>query len=258
VRHARHIHRRLFAHEIPPLPHHAATPAQPVTAEDVQTPQEVYAELKGGAHAAMCFVCPARCCMPVQGTGAEARTAPRCLAPLTRGPPAPVRSYFTCLKVSSSCACAWCPALPPSADGYDVDYLRVPVTDEKAPKDSDFEELIKRLWAVPDDAGVIFNCQVTAPAAGRSISCGWATVQGDRHLDTGGQAASWPLASWCTCARLLPGWLVSPACPSSEWAATAVGDPSTAAGPCAPPLKEPVASLIPCCCRWAAAAPPRA
>lgn len=36
----------------------------------------------------------------------------------------------------------------------------MPVTDEKAPKDNDFEELIKRLWAVPDDAGVIFNCQV--------------------------------------------------------------------------------------------------
>lgn len=47
-----------------------------------------------------------------------------------------------------------------AADGYDVDYLRVPVTDEKAPKDNDFEELIRRLWSVPDDAGVIFNCQV--------------------------------------------------------------------------------------------------
>jgi hypothetical protein len=28
-------------------------------------------------------------------------------------------------------------------DGYDVDYLRVPVTDEKAPKDHDFELLIQ-------------------------------------------------------------------------------------------------------------------
>uniref|UniRef100_A0A7S3QUH6 Tyrosine specific protein phosphatases domain-containing protein n=1 Tax=Dunaliella tertiolecta TaxID=3047 RepID=A0A7S3QUH6_DUNTE len=65
---------------------------EPVTPDDVQTPQEVYAELK--------------------------------------------------------------------ADGYDVDYLRVPVTDEKAPKDNDFEELIQRLWAVPDDAGVVFNCQM--------------------------------------------------------------------------------------------------
>jgi len=47
-----------------------------------------------------------------------------------------------------------------AADGYNVDYLRVPVTDEKAPKDNDFEELIQRLWSVPDDAGVVFNCQV--------------------------------------------------------------------------------------------------
>jgi hypothetical protein len=30
-----------------------------------------------------------------------------------------------------------------AADGYDVDYLRVPVTDEKAPKPSDFQLLIQ-------------------------------------------------------------------------------------------------------------------
>ena len=51
-----------------------------------------------------------------------------------------------------------------TADGYDVDYLRVPVTDEKAPKDSDFEVLIQRLWQVPQDAAVIFNCQVGHPS----------------------------------------------------------------------------------------------
>lgn len=33
--------------------------------------------------------------------------------------------------------------LPSAADGYDVDYLRVPVTDEKAPKPSDFQLLIQ-------------------------------------------------------------------------------------------------------------------
>ena len=47
-----------------------------------------------------------------------------------------------------------------AADGYDVDYLRIPVTDEKAPKDQDFEQLIQRLWGVPLDAALIFNCQV--------------------------------------------------------------------------------------------------
>lgn len=46
------------------------------------------------------------------------------------------------------------------ADGYDVKYHRVPVTDEKAPKDGDFEVLIQELWAIPDDAAIIFNCQM--------------------------------------------------------------------------------------------------
>eukprot|EP00775_Hariotina_reticulata_P011247 gene11247-11396_t len=47
-----------------------------------------------------------------------------------------------------------------SEDGYVVDYTRVPVTDEKAPKDSDFELLIQRLWNVPTDAALVFNCQM--------------------------------------------------------------------------------------------------
>eukprot|EP00887_Chlorella_sp_A99_P002448 scaffold10.g2448.t1 len=49
------------------------------------------------------------------------------------------------------------------ADGYDVDYLRVPVTDEKAPKagrDRDFELLIQRCWAPPESAALVFNCQM--------------------------------------------------------------------------------------------------
>ncbi|WIA11258.1 hypothetical protein OEZ85_011384 [Tetradesmus obliquus] len=45
-------------------------------------------------------------------------------------------------------------------DGYNVDYTRVPITDEKAPKDSDFELLIQRLWNVPPDAALVFNCQM--------------------------------------------------------------------------------------------------
>lgn len=36
----------------------------------------------------------------------------------------------------------------------------MPVTDEKAPKDSDFELLIQRLWNVPTDAALVFNCQM--------------------------------------------------------------------------------------------------
>lgn len=59
-----------------------------------------------------------------------------------------------------------------AADGYDVDYLRIPVTDEKAPKDQDFEQLIQRLWGVPLDAALIFNCQVrfsTASGQGKEM-----------------------------------------------------------------------------------------
>ncbi|KAI8474087.1 MAG: inositol hexakisphosphate-domain-containing protein [Monoraphidium minutum] len=46
------------------------------------------------------------------------------------------------------------------ADGYDVDYVRLPITDEKAPKDSDFEVFVRRLWNVPPSTALIFNCQM--------------------------------------------------------------------------------------------------
>ena len=44
--------------------------------------------------------------------------------------------------------------------GYDVDYMRVPVTDEKAPKEHDFTLLIQRLWTPPEGAALVFNCQM--------------------------------------------------------------------------------------------------
>jgi Inositol hexakisphosphate len=47
-----------------------------------------------------------------------------------------------------------------AADGYAVDYLRVPVTDEKAPKADDFAVLIGRAWAPPQGAALVFNCQM--------------------------------------------------------------------------------------------------
>ena len=45
-------------------------------------------------------------------------------------------------------------------EGYDIDYLRVPVTDEKAPKEADFALLLQRLWNAPEDAALVFNCQM--------------------------------------------------------------------------------------------------
>ena len=45
-------------------------------------------------------------------------------------------------------------------NGYDIDYLRVPVTDEKAPKEADFALLLQRLWTAPQGAALVFNCQM--------------------------------------------------------------------------------------------------
>ncbi|KAK9839780.1 hypothetical protein WJX81_000925 [Elliptochloris bilobata] len=45
-------------------------------------------------------------------------------------------------------------------DGYDVEYLRVPVTDEKAPKERDLAELQARLGNPPEGAALMFNCQM--------------------------------------------------------------------------------------------------
>ena len=58
-------------------------------------------------------------------------------------------------------------------DGYDVDYLRVPITDEKAPKGDDFESLISRCWAPPEGSALMFNCQMGRgrTTTGMSIGC---------------------------------------------------------------------------------------
>ena len=44
-----------------------------------------------------------------------------------------------------------------------MDYLRVPVTDEKAPKEHDFAVLVRRLWDLPSGAAAVFNCQACFP-----------------------------------------------------------------------------------------------
>eukprot|EP00897_Mesotaenium_endlicherianum_P000190 jgi/Mesen1/10171/ME000076S09681 len=45
-------------------------------------------------------------------------------------------------------------------EGYDVDYERVPVTDEKSPKERDFDLLVQRLGVVDKDVAQLFNCQM--------------------------------------------------------------------------------------------------
>lgn len=44
------------------------------------------------------------------------------------------------------------------AEGYQVDYARVPITDERAPEDKDFDALVQRLGNVSPDTPLVFNC----------------------------------------------------------------------------------------------------
>eukprot|EP00899_Mesostigma_viride_P028287 jgi/Mesvir1/8643/Mv02588-RA.1 len=46
------------------------------------------------------------------------------------------------------------------AEGYPVDYCRVPVTDEKAPKERDFDALVDRLRDRDPHMPLVFNCQM--------------------------------------------------------------------------------------------------
>lgn len=56
----------------------------------------------------------------------------------------------------------------------------MPITDEKAPKDSDFELLIRQLWDVPLNAALMFNCQMgrgRTTTGGGCDECGvWSSV----------------------------------------------------------------------------------
>ncbi|MFP4498167.1 MAG: hypothetical protein ACLFQV_08145 [Vulcanimicrobiota bacterium] len=43
-------------------------------------------------------------------------------------------------------------------DGYNVDYARIPITDEKRPNNSDFEALVDRLKNLKGEEELVFNC----------------------------------------------------------------------------------------------------
>ncbi|KAK1398683.1 Paladin [Heracleum sosnowskyi] len=46
------------------------------------------------------------------------------------------------------------------ADGFPIKYARVPITDGKAPKSSDFDTLAMNIVSAPRDAALVFNCQM--------------------------------------------------------------------------------------------------
>ncbi|XP_072951302.1 uncharacterized protein [Typha angustifolia] len=45
-------------------------------------------------------------------------------------------------------------------EGYLVDYERVPITDEKSPKERDFDNLVRRISQVDIETDIVFNCQM--------------------------------------------------------------------------------------------------
>lgn len=47
------------------------------------------------------------------------------------------------------------------AAGFLVEYARVPITDGKAPKSSDFGALASRIATAPGDTAFVFNCQAS-------------------------------------------------------------------------------------------------
>lgn len=50
------------------------------------------------------------------------------------------------------------------SDGFTVKYARVPITDGKAPKSSDFDTLAMNISSASKDTAFVFNCQVRLQA----------------------------------------------------------------------------------------------
>lgn len=55
------------------------------------------------------------------------------------------------------------------ADGFPIKYARVPITDGKAPKSSDFDLLTFNIASASKDTAFVFNCQVTTMNSSSSI-----------------------------------------------------------------------------------------
>ena len=116
---------------------------EPVTEADVQTPLEVYRELRADGYAVEYVRLPV--------TDEKARAHGRAHAHArARGR----ACFFLCCARARACACRDVRGPPPHPPPPAA--VRRP----QAPKDSDFEVLVKRLWNVPEDTALIFNCQM--------------------------------------------------------------------------------------------------
>ena len=90
-------------------------------------------------------------------------------------------------------------------EGYHVDYLRVPVTDEKAPKEVDCDLLVQRCWKPGQDTSLVFNCQM-----GRGRTTTGMIIAALLHLRRLGAFPQSSESVW------RPQWLSSTAMPAKE------------------------------------------
>ncbi|KAI8816483.1 inositol hexakisphosphate-domain-containing protein, partial [Fimicolochytrium jonesii] len=70
------------------------------------------------------------------------------------------------------------------AEGYKVDYLRIPITDEQAPIPEVFDLLVDRLTRLRRFTDIMFNCQMGRgrTTTGMIITCLVETIVGNHHL----------------------------------------------------------------------------
>jgi len=55
----------------------------------------------------------------------------------------------------------------------DMDYFRIPITDELAPEEKDFDDLIETLQDKPQTAAIVFNCQMGRGRTTTGLVCGY-------------------------------------------------------------------------------------
>ena len=144
-----------------------------------------------------------------------------------------------------------------SVDGYSVDYVRVPVTDEKAPKDADFAALLARAWRPPPGAALVFNCQMgrgrtTTGMVIAALVClrrRAAELAGATTSDIGGDADQSLLALPATPVPGLPDW----------WASSAARSRATRPRRPPPPPSSTAATRAsaPCCACCRGVRPPK-
>ena len=69
-------------------------------------------------------------------------------------------------------------------EGYRVDYLRLPVTDEQAPIPDVFDQLVERLLSIGSDGDALFNCQMGRgrTTTGIVITCLMQMIVGNTQL----------------------------------------------------------------------------